>query len=120
LGIFYRQLVHAHALGVTRIETHAGRSDHENGYYTWPRFGFDGPLPPSIHTVLPKRLASARSVLDLMECERGREWWRQNGTSIRLAFEVAPRGRSWKVFQRYLLQRRQSTASPGPRGSAWL
>ncbi len=115
LRIFYRQLVHAHALGVIRIETDAGRADHENGYYTWPRFGFDGPLPPKIRPMLPPGLASARSMLDLMNCERGRQWWQKNGTPVRLAFEVAAHSRSWRVFEQYLLKRRPQASPTWPK-----
>ena len=66
LRIFHRQAYNAAALGVDRIETIAGRQARENGYYTWPRFGFDGALPASIRRILPLGLDGSRSVLDLM------------------------------------------------------
>ncbi len=102
LRIFYRQLVHAGSLGITRIETVAGRGKYENGYYTWPRFGFDGPLPIGIRRRLPPDLAGARSVLDLMDCGNGRLWWREHGIPIRLAFLVDSRSRSRLVFSRFV------------------
>ena len=102
LRIFHRQLIHAHALGIKRIETVAGRGKYENGYYTWPRFGFDGPLPIGIQRSLPPELAGARSVLDLMDRGNGRLWWREHGIPIRLAFLVDGQSRSRLVFARYV------------------
>jgi len=102
LRIFARKLTTARNLGVTRIETAAGRRTSENGYYTWPRFGFDGPLPRRVKRRLPLGLDRAQNVLDLMECQKGRLWWRACGTPIRLAFDMTTHSRSWAVFQRYL------------------
>lgn len=102
LRIFHRQLENAKTLGIQRIETIAGRRDGENGYYTWPRFGFDGPLPEEIHEKLPLGLEHARTVLDLIDCEKGRLWWREHGDTIDVAFDVAEGSRSRKVFERYV------------------
>ena len=44
LCMFSRQVTAATVLGVHRIELVAGRRGDENGYYTWPRFGFEGVL----------------------------------------------------------------------------
>jgi hypothetical protein len=111
---------YARALGVTRIETDAGRGDHENGYYTWPRFGFDGPLPPRIHSMLPLGLTSAKSVLDLMDSKQGRQWWQKNGTSVQLVFEMAAQSRSWRVFEQYLVERRPQVTPTWPKRPAKL
>jgi GNAT superfamily N-acetyltransferase len=105
LRIFVRQLAAATDLGVARIETVAGRNGHENGYYTWPRFGFDGPLPARIKRKLPLGLVRAQTVLDLIECPAGRRWWRDHGVPVRLAFDVAYRSRSWALLERYLRTR---------------
>ena len=76
LHVFHRQAMAAAALGLDRIELIAGRRRDENGYYTWPRFGFDGALPAQLRRMLPIGLEARRTVLDLMECEKGRTWWR--------------------------------------------
>lgn len=101
--IFHRQLENARALGVVRIETRAGRSEDENGYYTWPRFGFDGPLSKRIKQALPLGLEHVDTVLELMDCEKGRMWWREHGETIDVAFDLSDGSRSQKVFQRYVL-----------------
>lgn len=102
LRVFHRQLENAKALGVARIEAIAGRRDDENGYYTWPRFGFDGPLPGKVKRNLPLGLEGVRTVLDLMQCEKGRRWWRRHGCTIRVAFDLADFSRSGEAFQRYV------------------
>lgn len=105
LRIFRRQLAQAKALGIRRIEVTAGRSRVENGYYTWPRFGMNGPLPAEIRRALPPGLRSARSVLDLTESEPGRWWWKAHGTTVELAFDLSDGSRCWRVFHQYLRSR---------------
>ena len=107
LRIFHRQLENAAALGVARIEAVAGRRGDENGYYTWPRFGFEGPLPGKIQGDLPPGLEHVCTVLDLMESEKGRLWWREHGCTIRVAFDLADGSRSREVFRRYVHQKLQ-------------
>jgi len=104
LRVIQRQLHSARNLGVLRIVGRAGRRHGENGYYTWPRFGFDGPLPVQVRQRLPPGLRGARTVLDLIDCEAGRRWWRQNGVPLHVSFDLADGSRSWAVFERYLSQ----------------
>ncbi len=105
LRVFARQLEHARRLGVGRIELVAGRRSYENGYYTWPRFGFDGPLPHVVRQNLPPELSRAQTVLDLMDDEPGRRWWKRHGITLPVAFDVTRQSRSWEVFARYLRER---------------
>jgi len=109
LQIFHRQVRAAAALGVARILTRAGRRDDENGYYTWPRFGFDGPLPRRLGRSLPPACRDAVGVLDLMQSAAGRIWWRQHGFTLPVVFDLAPASRSRRVLAQYLAQRRPST-----------
>ena len=111
LQMFRRQCEAATALGVRRIETVAGRQDDENGYYTWPRFGFDAPLPPTVRQQLPPSLCRAQRVLDLMQSSAGRRWWQTHGISLTVTFDTAPQHRCQQVFRRYLHDRLQR----GPR-----
>lgn len=113
-----RQVQTARALGVSRIETYgigsgkdAKREDGSdrgpsaaNGYYTWPRLGFDGPLPP--HHIASARNAGVLSrsnmmpnVSDLMKTKTGRDYWKDNGSSISVSLEVD--GPTGKRFERY-------------------
>lgn len=102
LHVFHRQMQNAARLGIRRIETVAGRRRGENGYYTWPRFGFEAALPADIRRVLPPELENERTVLGLMECERGRRWWREYGETIRVAFDLDCGSRSQKALSRYV------------------
>jgi hypothetical protein len=101
LRIFCRHLYFARRLGVTQIRTLAGRGSGENGYYTWPRFGFNGPLPPAVQRRLPSDLRPARTVLHLMSSEPGRRWWQLQGGPIRVVFDMAEGSASWDAFRRY-------------------
>ncbi len=104
--VFHRQLENARLLGVTHIITTAGRRPRENGYYTWPRLGFDGMLPVRIVTRLPPPLRYARRLLDLLQCETGRLWWKEHGCTVDVTFDVSDRSRSRLAFERYLLWKR--------------
>jgi hypothetical protein len=113
LQILRRELCHARRLGIRNICATAGRCDDENGYYTWPRMGFDGPLPRTVYRQLPTHLRSARSVLDLMDTDSGRQWWREHGTTIDVVFDLASGSRSSRAFQRYLSRRFASARGTG-------
>lgn len=108
LRVFHRQVIGSALLGVARIEVVAGRRADENGYYTWPRFGFDCVLPTRLRRALPLGLERAHTVLDLMECEPGRAWWREHGVTIRAAFDLFEGSRSQAAWDRYLRARMNS------------
>ena len=102
LAIFAQQLHTARMLGISRIETRAGRRGDENGYYSWPRYGFDGRLPQWLACRLPHELCAAQSVLDLMASQRGRGWWLKHGVTLDVVFDVHKASRSSRTFRRYL------------------
>jgi len=104
LGMFQRQLVAAAHLGLHALLAAAERGPRDNGYYTWPRLGFDAALPPRILRSLPSYLRHARSVLDLMRSAAGRAWWRRRGVSLDVTFDLRPGSRSWIAFRRYLAE----------------
>lgn len=108
LAIFARQLQTARMLGIVRIETRAGRRCGENGYYSWPRYGFDGRLPRWLVSRQPPEFCSAQSVLDLMASQRGRQWWLAHGFTLDVVFDVHKASRSSQTLRRYLPQSRQA------------
>lgn len=110
LRMFRRQLQFAVALGIRRIQITAGRRHDENGYYTWPRFGFDGPLPQSIRKMLPEEFRQAKTVLDLIDSPTGRTWWRENGVTTYLEFDLAPGSRSRRTFDSYIAEKTPCSA----------
>jgi hypothetical protein len=105
LQMFYRQARNAAARGVDWIELLAGRCRDENGYYSWPRYGFDCLLPASIRRRLPVGLEESRTLLDVMSCEKGREWWREYGAAARVRFDLARGSRSRRTLAEYLRTR---------------
>jgi hypothetical protein len=102
LQVHYRQARSAAACGVDWIELCAGRRRDENGYYTWPRYGFDCRLPASMRNRLPPDLQRCRTLLDLMSYESGRRWWREHGVTIRVRFDLAPGSRSRRALAAYV------------------
>jgi len=113
LQIVSRQIHQAQRIGARRIDATAGRSPSENGYYTWPRFGFDAPLPPEIQFALPTDLGPARNLLDLMRSRKGRSWWRGHGTTIDVSFDLSEHSRSWRAFRRYRDKKRSRSQTLG-------
>ena len=54
-----------------------------------PASGSDGPLPAAIRQGLPADLSSARRLSDLMETQRGQDWWHEHGDSVSLVFDLS-------------------------------
>jgi hypothetical protein len=105
LQVYCRQARSAAACGVDHIVLWAARRRDENGYYTWPRYGFDCPLPASIRRQLPIGLEHSQTLLDLMSCPSGRRWWQEHGATIRVRFDLAAGSRSQRVLAEYVRTR---------------
>ncbi|EIC28016.1 phage head morphogenesis protein, SPP1 gp7 [Methylomicrobium album] len=102
---FAQQVATLATLGVVSIETYAAGSFEEkayNGYYTWPRLGYDAPLTAQDIAALPPELRTARSVLDLMASEAGRAWWQTHGGPREMVFDLSAGSRSRRILQAYL------------------
>lgn len=110
LQIFHRQARGAARLGVGRIEAVAGRTADENGYYTWPRYGFEGWLPAS-HRPLPPGLERARTLSDVMSCKVGRDWWKRCGVTVPVRFDLAAGSPSRQSLARYVRERTETGRS---------
>ncbi|VWB37232.1 hypothetical protein BLA15816_06636 [Burkholderia lata] len=87
-----------------------------SGYYAWPRFGFDAPIPnrqgdeaalfqyfPGYPVGLADR--SLRSLRALYATRFGRDFWRVAGSHRWMTFEVAPHGHSVLTLQQYLIEK---------------
>jgi SPP1 gp7 family putative phage head morphogenesis protein len=89
--VFATQVATARQIGIDLISVYAAgdiNNSYFNGYYTWPRLGYDGPIDPYLRRQLPPSLAGAMRISDLMATEEGRDWWRDNGESINLEFDL--------------------------------
>jgi hypothetical protein len=108
------QIAALRKLGAARSELFAARSNSMNGYYTWPRLGYDGPLSRSVlesmsmndadhlRGRLPKRGAT---IQDLFALPGGKEYWKEHGDSIDLSFDLRDGSKSLLVLQAYLEER---------------
>jgi hypothetical protein len=122
-AVFGRQVENASRLGVEQIETFAagwgrnrGAGSTYNGYYTWPRFGYDGALSSEQRARLPEALKDAQRVSDLMRTESGRLWWKDNGDAISLGFDLAPGSLSRRTWEAYLAEKAGKGKSRGGPG----
>ena len=118
LQMVRRQLITARRLGVRSIVADGVRTATENGYYVGPRLGFDSPLSERVLRSLPGPLRKARCVLDLIESQAGRDWWREHGVELELVFDLRHDSRCWVVFRQYLGE--QALRKRSPRGPGTL
>jgi hypothetical protein len=121
LEMFGRQVEQATRFGVGHIETHAvgkfvaGPDPNktyaeDNGYVTWPKFGYDGPLEQSDIDRLPANLradvqTSGGNISGLMASKEGQAWWLRNGSAINLRFDLTPGSYSQRTLAAYLEKR---------------
>lgn len=118
--LFAAQVQALKELGVSKITTdaHIGTESAGllNGYYTWPRMGYDGKLsfsiwkkiPEKIRDQLPKSDSPFGKILDLYDVTGGKEWWLNNGESIYDAtFDLSDDSRSMKVLNAYIKEREE-------------
>jgi hypothetical protein len=118
LRAFAREAQHAHDEGVSHIETNAFRvkgsvdpdtgKERWAGYYVWPRYGYDGPIPHySVKSLpqwkdLPEHLQEAKNVSELMVDPVGRKWWQTHGDAIDVVFDLKADSYSMKTLNSYL------------------
>lgn len=105
---FHRQLKKSLELNFSQILTKTSRKSEENGYYTWPRFGFNAKLPSKIIRLLPTTINHSKTLLHLMETETGRLWWRNHGVGLKLTFDLSPESDSLRCFEKYYFSKKNS------------
>jgi hypothetical protein len=111
LKIFSEQVAACSTAGVAKIETHAAKSHTMNGYYTWPRFGYDGRLRSyTRQDASDAGLGNPEKVSDLMKTEKGRAFWKENGHDLPEAeFDLKEGSQSRKVLDAYITERESRT-----------
>jgi len=110
--IFANQVEAAASLGIKKIKTHAAGPPSFNGYYTWPRFGYDQPLSDTggidrdVRERVMRKFPNARTIQDVMKTKEGRDWWRDNGSDLyNMTFDLSPDSKSMKVLKAYQAER---------------
>lgn len=100
--VFGRQVEQAVRLGATKITAEASRSMGMNGYITWPKLGYDAPIPASVMGGLPASLKGSKNISDLMKTSEGTEWWTKNGVTTDMTFDLKEGSHSRKHLAAYL------------------
>ena len=121
IKVFTSQVASAIKAGISRIDTDAvGKyGGSMNGYYTWPRFGYDAVLPDKhydndlkqarIESLIGRKITSDGppvKLSDLMKTPDGREYWKMKGSSINCVFGLKEGSLSRRVLSLYLKERR--------------
>ena len=77
--------------GMSKITMIAGSNYSETGYYVWPKFGFDGPVPQFAERKVSEIISS-----------NGDEWWKKNGKSFVGELTLDQESDSFKKFVSYV------------------
>src|SRR6185437_8764484 len=109
--IFADKVRGASAVGADRLEAVAGkgwiellgREVNMNGYYTWPRMGYDGTLGVSFVVDVERDLGLAVDrVRDLMYTQEGRDYWKAHGYQMKMGFDLSFGSMSRRILRAYL------------------
>jgi hypothetical protein len=121
--IFVDQVQSLARLGVDEVHTFAagggiGTTGFQEGaavgYYVWPRFGYIGKLPLESRQALraaadagtiPQEWSTFKTIQQLMRTQAGRDWWKMNGDSLDLAFNLKPNSLSMRLLKQYLAEK---------------
>jgi GNAT superfamily N-acetyltransferase len=122
------QVAAARAFGFEKIVDYADYREGRNGYYTWPRLGFDKELTEKDMSRLHDQFKHFKRLSDLMEDQQAREWWKKHGFALELTFDTSLDSRSMQLLDAALERLKQKGWSwdSGPetplrveRGTSW-
>lgn len=107
--ILLQQVRAADSLGIRNIETFAARHGTTmNGYYTWPRLGYDAPvdtdnlLEETPEVLVDKFFPGPRVHLSkLMKTPEGREFWKKYGDAVDVTFNTSKTSVGRRVLEAY-------------------
>lgn len=104
--IFSNQVARLSRHGFHTIKTYAARGMGYNGHYTWPRLGYDAKFEPSEKERLPEQWQHIDTIQQLYHTPEGREWWKHNGWSKYMEFDLRPNNSlSHQVHKAYMEER---------------
>ena len=91
-----RQVFYAAKNGVKRIETFAPKSNSMNGFYVWPKHGFEGNIPTDLVEKIRKRFKdpNMKTMQDIFDKPDGGSYWKQFGKDVEVTFDLTPGSRS--------------------------
>ena len=100
---FSRQKAACESLEITSIHITGSRSSISQGYYLYPLFGFNAPLPPDFLHFLPKEISPCRMLLDLYERPQCRKIWFLFGFPCDMVFDLQDRNHPSQLkYEQYL------------------
>ena len=119
LKMFATQVAAARDAGFREIDVSAAghgpwRDGEYNGYYVWPRFGYDGgfssytfsEMPESIQNdirqINPDAPRNLRFLDVMMASEAARDWWKDHGSSSDLSFDTRRGSRNLDYLEKYV------------------
>lgn len=105
------QVAAARSFGFEKILDYADNREGRNGYYTWPRLGFDKELSEKDISCLPVEFKHFTRLSDLMEDQGACEWWKKNGFGQELTFNTSPESSSMRLLNAALERMKQKGQS---------
>jgi len=100
---FSRQKDACESQGISAIHITGSRSSISQGYYYYPLFGFNAPVPPDFLHILPKEIPPCRTLLDLYEYQQGRKKWFLCGFPCEMTFNLLDKKHSSQLkYGQYL------------------
>jgi hypothetical protein len=101
-------------LGLKNFDLIALKGAKNNGYYTWPRLGFDKEFNEveirTFRNVMKRNsdlpIDEIRYVSDFMRTKEGRVFWRKYGIALPLTFDLQGDSDSWATLNAYLREKR--------------
>ena len=121
--IFADQVAALQKVGAARIEADLsgdpyegedGKETRMNGYYTWPRLGYDAKIPARTQKALTKALgpkAKVATVQDLMKNKAGREAWKRLGVTVNGTFDLSKNSKGVRVLNKYVAEKKKRIAA---------
>lgn len=97
-------LLTASQLGVPRVELIAWGPPCYNGHYTWARMEFNAGFDKADREKLSRAGFATGNASELMRTAPGRDWWKRNGWSKEMTFELDANSESMQTLNRYLSQ----------------
>lgn len=109
-AIITRQVEAARKLGIGKIALYAEgniSNNKMNGYYTWPRLGFDRKISTPGLPAEIKNAMRDNTMLELYRTQAGRDWWRENGSGLGLEFDTSPTSSNSQALDAYNEERKK-------------
>jgi hypothetical protein len=116
LRMFAYQIKSLKSFGFEYLSNFGERAEHSsaavayNGYYTWPRMGYDADIAHyipddqkyEVRNIVGRHDISTLRVSELMETRRGRDWWKEFGHASSFRFDLDDDSTSLDVLTKYL------------------